>query len=143
VAAGLARHGAVVTFSFRGHGASGGRSTVGDKEVLDLAAAVEWLAAERGWSRQLCEGGPRLLGQLAGLGLVDELCLTVSPLLAGGAAGRIVDAAGAVAAGPAGQALAGAEPAGGAGSRGSLGRLTLGHVLAGEGHLLCRYRRAG
>ncbi|MFJ9930880.1 alpha/beta hydrolase family protein [Streptomyces misionensis] len=42
VAAGLGRHGAVVTFSFRGHGRSGGRSTVGDKEVLDLAAAVEW-----------------------------------------------------------------------------------------------------
>ncbi|ANH92203.1 hydrolase [Streptomyces sp. SAT1] len=35
-------HGAVVTFSFRGHGASGGRSTVGDREVLDLAAAVAW-----------------------------------------------------------------------------------------------------
>ncbi|MFC9754607.1 alpha/beta hydrolase family protein [Streptomyces sp. NPDC056921] len=33
---------AVVTFSFRGHGGSGGRSTVGDREVLDLAAAVEW-----------------------------------------------------------------------------------------------------
>jgi pimeloyl-ACP methyl ester carboxylesterase len=32
----------VVTFSFRGHGRSGGRSTVGDREVLDLAAAVEW-----------------------------------------------------------------------------------------------------
>ncbi|MDO0927074.1 alpha/beta fold hydrolase [Streptomyces sp. TG1A-8] len=41
-AAVLARHGAVVTFSFRGHGASGGRSTVGDKEVLDLDAAVRW-----------------------------------------------------------------------------------------------------
>ncbi|SED44713.1 Serine aminopeptidase, S33 [Streptomyces sp. 2231.1] len=38
----LRRHGAVVTFSFRGHGRSGGRSTVGDKEVLDLAAAVAW-----------------------------------------------------------------------------------------------------
>ncbi|MET9748560.1 MULTISPECIES: alpha/beta hydrolase [Streptomyces] len=42
IAAALARHGAVVTFSFRGHGASGGRSTVGDREVLDLAAAVAW-----------------------------------------------------------------------------------------------------
>lgn len=42
VAAVLARRGAVVTFSFRGHGRSGGRSTVGDREVLDLAAAVEW-----------------------------------------------------------------------------------------------------
>lgn len=38
----FAQYAAVVTFSFRGHGRSGGRSTVGDKEVLDLAAAVEW-----------------------------------------------------------------------------------------------------
>ncbi|KOU56737.1 hydrolase [Streptomyces sp. MMG1533] len=42
IARAFAQYGAVVTFSFRGHGASGGRSTVGDKEVLDLAAAVEW-----------------------------------------------------------------------------------------------------
>ncbi|MFJ4619866.1 alpha/beta hydrolase [Streptomyces sp. NPDC088812] len=42
IASVLRRHGAVVTFSFRGHGRSGGRSTVGDREVLDLAAAVEW-----------------------------------------------------------------------------------------------------
>ncbi|MET8981289.1 alpha/beta fold hydrolase [Streptomyces sp. NPDC004539] len=41
----LRRYGAVVTFSFRGHGASGGRSTVGDREVLDLAAAVDWARA--------------------------------------------------------------------------------------------------
>ncbi|MER6999131.1 alpha/beta fold hydrolase [Streptomyces sp. NPDC000410] len=38
----FAGHAAVVTFSFRGHGGSGGRSTVGDREVLDLAAAVAW-----------------------------------------------------------------------------------------------------
>ncbi|MGY3337720.1 pimeloyl-ACP methyl ester carboxylesterase [Streptomyces filamentosus] len=39
----LGRHApAVVTFSFRGHGGSGGRSTLGDREVLDLAAAVLW-----------------------------------------------------------------------------------------------------
>ncbi|MFE2599879.1 alpha/beta hydrolase family protein [Streptomyces sp. NPDC059396] len=38
----FAQRTAVVTFSFRGHGGSGGRSTVGDREVLDLAAAVEW-----------------------------------------------------------------------------------------------------
>ncbi|MYS06194.1 alpha/beta fold hydrolase [Streptomyces sp. SID6041] len=36
------RGAAVVTFSFRGHGRSGGLSTVGDREVLDLAAAVRW-----------------------------------------------------------------------------------------------------
>ncbi|MEU4883001.1 alpha/beta hydrolase [Streptomyces althioticus] len=41
----FARYGAVVTFSFRGHGRSGGRSTVGDREVLDLAAAVAWARA--------------------------------------------------------------------------------------------------
>ena len=46
----FAQYGAVVSFSFRGHGASGGRSTVGDREVLDLAAAVEW-ARERGHAR--------------------------------------------------------------------------------------------
>ncbi len=42
IARSLARHAAVVSFSFRGHGRSGGRSTVGDREVLDLAAAVAW-----------------------------------------------------------------------------------------------------
>ena len=41
-AAELARYGGVVTFSFRGHGGSGGRSTVGDREILDLDAAVRW-----------------------------------------------------------------------------------------------------
>ncbi|MER8002796.1 alpha/beta fold hydrolase [Streptomyces sp. NPDC095613] len=39
------RHAAVITFSFRGHGRSGGRSTLGDREVLDLASAVEWARA--------------------------------------------------------------------------------------------------
>jgi len=38
----LSRFGGVITFSFRGHGRSGGRSTVGDLEVLDLDAAVRW-----------------------------------------------------------------------------------------------------
>ncbi|OIK01189.1 alpha/beta hydrolase [Streptomyces colonosanans] len=55
VAGVLARYGAVVTFSFRGHGASGGRSTVGDREVDDLAAAVAW-ARELGHSRVVTVG---------------------------------------------------------------------------------------
>nr|WP_258396315.1 alpha/beta hydrolase [Streptomyces sp. Amel2xB2] len=38
----FAQYGGVVSFSFRGHGSSGGHSTVGDREVLDLAAAVAW-----------------------------------------------------------------------------------------------------
>lgn len=41
-AAEFTRFGGVVTFSFRGHGGSGGRSTVGDREILDLDAAVRW-----------------------------------------------------------------------------------------------------
>ncbi|KAB1140597.1 alpha/beta fold hydrolase [Streptomyces luteolifulvus] len=55
VAEAFARYGAVVTFSFRGHGASGGRSTVGDREVLDLAAAVAW-ARELGHARVVTVG---------------------------------------------------------------------------------------
>ncbi|MGW7092606.1 alpha/beta hydrolase [Streptomyces sp. NPDC054874] len=51
----FARIAAVVTFSFRGHGRSGGRSTVGDREVLDLAAAVAW-ARELGHSRVVTVG---------------------------------------------------------------------------------------
>jgi pimeloyl-ACP methyl ester carboxylesterase len=46
----LSRVGGVVSFDFRGHGRSGGRSTVGDREVLDLAAAVDW-ARELGYQR--------------------------------------------------------------------------------------------
>ncbi len=55
VATAFAQYGAVVTFSFRGHGRSGGRSTVGDKEVLDLAAAVTW-ARELGHARVVTVG---------------------------------------------------------------------------------------
>ncbi|MFD3354379.1 alpha/beta hydrolase [Streptomyces fradiae] len=54
-AAVLARHAAVVTFSFRGHGRSGGRSTVGDREVLDLAAAVG-RARDLGYARVATAG---------------------------------------------------------------------------------------
>lgn len=40
IAALLARTAGVVCFDFRGHGRSGGHSTVGDREILDVAAAV-------------------------------------------------------------------------------------------------------
>jgi len=43
----------------------------------------------RGLDRVLCEGGPSLLGALQAADAVDELCLTVSPLLVGGESGRI------------------------------------------------------
>ncbi len=38
----LASHGAVFAFDFRGHGRSGGRSTVGRDEVLDVDAAIAY-----------------------------------------------------------------------------------------------------
>jgi riboflavin biosynthesis pyrimidine reductase len=61
----------------------------GDRDV-DLAAALAAFA-DRGWRAVLAEGGPTLNGQLARAGLLDELCLTLSPRLAGGDAKRILD----------------------------------------------------
>jgi fermentation-respiration switch protein FrsA (DUF1100 family) len=44
------RSAGVVTFDFRGHGRSGGLSTLGDREVNDLDVAVAW-ARELGYQR--------------------------------------------------------------------------------------------
>lgn len=60
---------------------------VGNGEVDWAAVLTEFLA--RGWTRVLCEGGPTLHGQLVAFDLVDELCLTVAPVLSSGAAPRI------------------------------------------------------
>ena len=57
-------------------------------DAVDLAAGVE-LLHRRGATQLLCEGGPGLLGSMIAADLVDELCLTVAPLLVGGEAGRI------------------------------------------------------
>ena len=93
-------------------------------ELLSPEAVIGALA-ERGHQRILIEGGPHLLGQVTAAGLLDELCLTVSPLLAGGRAGRIL-AAGA---------------AGGDDIPAAQAALDLAHVLADSGFLLCRYLR--
>lgn len=58
--------------------------------AVDAAAVVDALA-QRGLHRVLCEGGPTLLGSLLAAGLVDELCLSLAPQLAGPGAGRIVE----------------------------------------------------
>lgn len=97
----------------------------GERDV-DLTAAVDALAG-RGYQRMLTEGGPHLLNQIIGAGLLDELCLTLSPLLTGPGPGRIVQ-------GPVPLPAPG-EPGG--------HPFTLAHVLAEEGHLLCRYLRPG
>ena len=62
---------------------------VAGRDRVDLGAAVDALV-ERGLRRVLCEGGPRLLAQLVAAHRLDELCLTVSPLLLAGDAPRIL-----------------------------------------------------
>ncbi|WP_424556260.1 pyrimidine reductase family protein [Streptacidiphilus pinicola] len=85
---------------------------------VDLARAVAALA-ERGWTRQLTEGGPRLLGQLAESDHLDELCLTLAPLLAAGDAPRIAH-----------------------GSKSIAQRLELVGLLEEKGFLFARYARS-
>jgi 5-amino-6-(5-phosphoribosylamino)uracil reductase len=75
--------------------------------------------AGRGLHRVLCEGGPTLFGALQTADAVDELCLTLSPLVAGGTAGRIAR-----------------------GPDGPPREMTLAGVLHAEDTLLLRYRRA-
>jgi riboflavin biosynthesis pyrimidine reductase len=66
---------------------------VAGDERVDLAVALDALAA-RGAGVVLCEGGPTLLGELVALGLLDELCLTLSPVLGGDALPVAVSPAG-------------------------------------------------
>src|SRR5918992_672202 len=89
---------------------------VAGREDVDIRAAVDALIA-RGHRRLLCEGGPILLAQVAAAGLLDELCLTLSPVLLAGDAARILN----------GTPLP--EP----------GHFGLAHVLTGEDHLFLRY----
>ncbi|PXX54105.1 5-amino-6-(5-phosphoribosylamino)uracil reductase [Nocardia tenerifensis] len=61
-------------------------------EAGDLAVTPKALLrvlAERRLHRVLCEGGPHLFGELLAANEVDELCLTIAPLLVGGTARRI------------------------------------------------------
>lgn len=53
----------------------------GDDDIDDAAALAA--LTERGLTRVLCEGGPTVVTRLLRAGLVDELCLTFAPLLAG------------------------------------------------------------
>jgi riboflavin biosynthesis pyrimidine reductase len=55
---------------------------VNDGEGVDVRAALELLRS-RGHALVLAEAGPTTFGQLVAQGLVDELFLTLSPVLAG------------------------------------------------------------
>jgi riboflavin biosynthesis pyrimidine reductase len=90
----------------------------GEDEV-DLPAAMADLRA-RGYGHVLSEGGPHLLGALTAADLVDELCLTIAPMLAGPGAGRIT-----------------------AGPPSPVRGLRLAHLLSEDDVLLLRYVRNG
>ena len=68
--------------------AAGAIVLITGEHTVDLRSAVGMLA-ERGLGRIDCEGGPRLFGSLLAAGIVDELRLTISPLLVSGTAERI------------------------------------------------------
>jgi riboflavin biosynthesis pyrimidine reductase len=85
--------------------------------TLSLAAALGHLRRERGVRLLVAEGGPTLLRRLLADGLVDELILTLAPLLVAGDGPGVVD----------GPALD--PPA----------RMRLAEVLRAEDHLFLRY----
>lgn len=60
---------------------------------VDLTAAAAILA-DLGVGVVVSEGGPSLNGALADAGLIDEVCLSLAPRLAGGDSARIVAGAG-------------------------------------------------
>lgn len=93
----------------------GGGDRVEPREALRALAAL-------GHRVVVCEGGPTWLGQLAAAGYLDELCLTIAPLMGGD---------------PLPVAI---TPAGGA-----LTEYELKHVLEEDGSLFLRYEalRAG
>lgn len=55
---------------------------VAGEDAVDVGGAVKRLRA-LGMRRILCEGGPTLLDALVDADAVDEMCVTVAPLLAG------------------------------------------------------------
>jgi riboflavin biosynthesis pyrimidine reductase len=90
---------------------------VAGEERVDPSAALAAFAAG-GASVVLCEGGPTLLGELVAAELLDELCLTIEPLMGGD---------------PLPVAVTPAEH--------HLVRFSLAHALTSDGTLFLRYER--
>ncbi|MFA9428573.1 dihydrofolate reductase family protein [Egicoccus sp. AB-alg2] len=90
---------------------------VAGEERVDLRELLLQLAA-RGLGAVLCEGGPSLNAALLADDLVDELYLTLAPVLVGGSATRIV-----------------------AGPTEAVQRMELAELREHDGELLLRYRR--
>jgi riboflavin biosynthesis pyrimidine reductase len=88
---------------------------VAGTDTLDWPLALRELNDRVGARVVLVEGGPSVNGQL--IGLIDELCLTVAPLMAGGRAPRIAH---------------GERPP-------DMQDMRLAHVVEDAGYLLLRY----
>lgn len=99
--------------------AAGADVVIAGDDTVRLPSALQELG-KRGLHRVNCEGGPHLMAGMIADDLVDQLCLTVAPLLAGAGAFRIAE----------GQHAE--QPR----------RLRLESVLHAEGFLLLRYQRA-
>ncbi len=94
---------------------------VGDSECEPRAIVAE--LGRRGLNRIACEGGPTVLGQFMAQRLVDELCITVTPLAFGGT----------------GDAEPVARIIGGAPLPDAPRPMRLAHVLESDGTLFLRY----
>ena len=75
------------------------REVLGDEQVLvcgedevDDARLVATLA-DRGWGRVLTEGGPHLAGSMVAAGVLDEVCLSLTPVVVGGDGPRMTSTA--------------------------------------------------
>jgi riboflavin biosynthesis pyrimidine reductase len=88
-------------------------------DSVDVVDALGQLR-ERGADVVLCEGGPTLLGELVARDVLDELCMTLTPVLGGDPL-------------PLALAPSGAE----------LARFDLAHALVDDGTLFLRYERQG
>jgi riboflavin biosynthesis pyrimidine reductase len=90
---------------------------IAGEDRVDPDEALRLLAG-RGHRVVLCEGGPAWLGQLAAAGRLDELCLTIAPMMGGDPLPLSVTPAGA-----------------------ALEQFELRHVLADASTLFLRYER--
>jgi riboflavin biosynthesis pyrimidine reductase len=86
---------------------------------VDLRLVLRELSSH-GLTRVLCEGGPRLFAEIVAGGLLDDLCLTLTPVLRGGGALRPLD-----------------------GPSVSDSAMRLAHVLEEDGTLLTRWLSGG
>jgi riboflavin biosynthesis pyrimidine reductase len=90
---------------------------IAGRRRVDPGQAMTQLAG-RGYRVVLCEGGPTWLGELVATGWLDELCLTIAPLMGGDPLPVSVSPPGA-----------------------PLAQFTLRHVLQGGDTLFLRYER--